>query len=76
MSLGGKAMPALQLAIENKRYDLAAHILVLSAARAIKNGQPKKELLPARKVLIVQGKAIIKKPRKTPLTNPRGKGHR
>jgi len=31
-------MKVLQLAIEKQRYDLAAHVLVLSALRSLKNG--------------------------------------
>lgn len=31
-------MALLQVAIEQKRYDLAAHVLVYAAAEAIKNG--------------------------------------
>ncbi len=31
-------MTRLQFALDNKRYDLAAHLLVLACAKALRNG--------------------------------------
>lgn len=45
-------MKALQFAISARRYDLAAHIIVLSCARALKNGGGSHVRKTAKKLLL------------------------